>query len=114
MSPLTSDQLSELKAELDRQLRRLERSMALTESAAATVELDQTAVGRLSRIDSLQNQGLTKNLQEREQIRLAHIQKAFERMEDGTYGTCTTCGEGIPFERLFVMPETPTCAECGG
>jgi len=112
MKHLTPDQVSELKAELDRQLSKLLQSMAVTQAALEPVQLDQTAVGRLSRIDSLQNQGLTKNRAQREQVKLALIQQALERMEQGTYGTCTVCGEGAPFERLFVFPEAPTCAGC--
>ena len=38
---------------------------------------------------------------------------ALERLEAGTYGVCTGCGGAIPFERLFVFPETPECASCG-
>lgn len=87
--------------------------MQVTETAMEPVKLDQSAVGRLSRIDSLQNQGLTRNLQEREKIKLAHIQAAFRRLEGGTYGVCTACEAAIPFERLYVMPEAPTCAGCG-
>lgn len=113
MTHLEEHQIAELRAELDRQLRRLERSMQVTEAAMEPVKLDQTAVGRLSRIDSLQNQGLTRNLQEREQVKLGHIQEAFRRMGEGTYGLCVSCGGEIPFERLYVMPETPTCASCG-
>ena len=111
--PLTPDQLTELRHELDRQLRRLEKSMRVTEEAAEPVELDQTAVGRLSRIDSLQNQGLTKNLQEREQVKLAQILEALKRVEAGTYGVCVACGEDIPFGRLLVMPEVEGCGGCG-
>jgi DnaK suppressor protein len=62
MGHLTLDQIDELRSELEEQLVRLERSMRLTEKAMEPVELDQTAVGRLSRIDSLQNQGMTQNL----------------------------------------------------
>lgn len=113
MKHLDQDQIDELRADLDRQLRRLERSMKVTEAAMEPVKLDQTAVGRLSRIDTLQNQGLTRNLQEREQVKLAHIQEAFRRMEEGTYGLCVSCGGEIPFGRLYVMPEAPTCAICG-
>lgn len=112
MEHLDQRKIAELRDELDRQLRRLERSMAVTETAMEPVKLDQTAVGRLSRIDSLQNQGLTRNLQEREKVKLAHIQEAFGRIEEGTYGLCVSCGGPIPFERLYVMPETPTCAAC--
>ncbi|MEX2466061.1 MAG: TraR/DksA family transcriptional regulator [Gemmatimonadota bacterium] len=109
---LTADQLEALQEELDRQLTKLERSMEVTDEALRPVQLDQTAVGRLSRIDSLQNQGLTKNLREREQVKLGLLIQALERLEAGTYGICVECGGRIPFERLFVMPEAPACAVC--
>lgn len=112
MSPLTAEQIEELRAELDRVLAKLERSMRATAEAMRPVQLDQSAVGRLSRIDSLQNQGLTRNLQEREQAKLGQVAAAFRRLEEGSYGTCTECGGEIPFERLLVFPETPTCAGC--
>jgi DnaK suppressor protein len=111
---LTPAQLAELREELDAQLKRLERSIRVSGEAAATVTLDQTAVGRLSRMDSLQNQSLTKNLQEREQVKLAQLLEAFKRLEAGTFGLCVGCGGEIPFERLFVMPEAGGCGGCGG
>ena len=46
--------------------------MGVTNAAMKPVQLDRTAVGRLSRMDSLQNQSLSRNLQEREQVKLAH------------------------------------------
>ena len=110
---LTAGQLGELREELDRQLEKLKRSMRVTDEALRPIELDQTAVGRLSRIDSLQNQGLAKNLHEREQVKLALLLEALKRMEAGAYGVCTRCGGQIPFERLFVFPETPECGGCG-
>jgi DnaK suppressor protein len=113
MSHLTEEERTELRSELERQLERLEKSMAVTDEALRPVQLDQTAVGRLSRMDSLQNQSLTQNLRERELLKLALIRGALERMERGEYGRCLTCGAEIPFGRLFVVPESPACAECG-
>ncbi len=113
MTPrLTPDQITELAAELERQLGRLRRSMKVTDEAMRPVELDQTAVGRLSRMDSLQNQSLSKGLHEREAARLGQIVAALARVEAGTYGTCAECGDAIPFERLYVFPEAPECARC--
>lgn len=112
MIHLTPDQLTELHADLDRQLVRLIKSMEVTAAALEPVKLDQTAVGRLSRIDSLQNQSLARSLGEREQVKLAQIQEALQRMEQGTYGNCTGCGAPLPFQRLSVFPEAPTCAGC--
>lgn len=87
--------------------------MRVTDETMRPVELDQAAMGRLSRIDLLQSQGLTRNLQEREQAKLGQIQGALKRLEQGTYGVCVSCGRPIPYERLLVFPEAPTCAACG-
>ena len=109
---LTAEQLGELREELERQLRRLERSMKTTEEAARPVPLDQTAVGRLSRMDAIQNQHLTKNLQEREEVRFGALTDALGRLADGTYGICSACAGPIVYDRLFVVPEADDCGDC--
>ena len=113
MRHLTDAQLEELRGELRRQLAKLEKSMLVTDEALKTVELDQAAVGRLSRMDSLQSQGMARGLRERETVKLALIQEALRRLDAGTYGICTGCGGEVVFERLFVFPESATCAACG-
>jgi len=113
MSHLTEIQIAELRDEIHRQLGKLEKSMAVTDEALKTVELDQAAVGRLSRMDSLQSQGMAKGLRERETVKLALIQEAIRRLDAGMYGVCTACGGEVAFERLLVFPESGTCASCG-
>lgn len=111
-SHLSEEQLETLRREVLRQLERLERSMKVTDEGLRPVELDPGAVGRLSRIDELQNQALTRNLREREQIQLGGLLGALRRLEEGVYGLCVECGGEIPFERLLVFPETATCVDC--
>lgn len=113
MSHLTDRQIGDLRAELERQLAKLEKSMSVTDEALKPVELDQTAVGRLSRMDSLQSQGMAKGLREREIVQLASIQAALKRIEAGTYGLCTACGDALPVGRLAIFPEAEACAACG-
>lgn len=113
-TPLTTEQIEELKGLLIRALAKLQDSMELTEEAARPVELDQTAVGRLSRMDSLQNQAMSSSLQDRERDRLAGIVSALKRMEEGTYGVCRECGDPIQYGRLLVFPEAATCKGCSG
>jgi DnaK suppressor protein len=110
--PLTRDQIAELRSDLEKRLAKLGKSMKVTDEALKTVELDQTSVGRLSRIDSLQNQSMSKGLREREIVQLSQIREALERMDEGTFGVCEECGGDIPFERLFIFPEAPACAAC--
>ena len=38
------------------------------------------------------------------------VEKALQRLDDGTYGTCETCGEAIPDELLATEPSRRTCA----
>jgi DnaK suppressor protein len=112
LSPLTKDHLAELREELEGQLARLMRSIEASEAALEPVELDQSRVGRLSRMDELQNQSLTRNLHEREEIRLTLVRNAIARMEEGTYGLCAACESEIPYERLLVFPEAVECGGC--
>jgi DnaK suppressor protein len=113
-SHLSAGQFAELRAELERQLGKLRRSMRTTDRVMRPVQLDQTSVGRLSRIDNLQTQGLTAGLQAREQAKLGQINEALGRLEAGTYGACVVCGAPVAFERLLVFPEAPNCAACAG
>lgn len=45
-------------------------------------------------------------------IEIKQIQAALQRMEDGEYGICVTCGEPISTERLDIVPQTPFCRNC--
>lgn len=42
---------------------------------------------------------------------LAEIDRALQRIEDGTYGKCTECGKEIPVERLEAYPWASLCIE---
>ena len=113
MDHLSEAQVAELRGILDRQFERLQRSMKASQEAARPVELDQTAVGRLSRMDSLQSQSMAQNLAAREQVQYGLIVEARRRMDEGRYGSCSECAGAVPFERLLIFPETPTCQACG-
>ncbi len=42
----------------------------------------------------------------------AELEAALARMDAGTYGRCTSCGDAIPFERLEAIPATRFCVRC--
>lgn len=111
--PLTPEQLAEIRDELLRDHARLERSLNL-DGGGRPREIDQSAVGRLSRIEALQNQGMTQDLEDRKRVRFERVVEALGRLDAGTFGICVTCRSPIRFERLRVYPETLNCATCGG
>lgn len=113
-SHLSQLEIEELRTELERERARLERSVAMSRDASRPVTLDQASVGRLSRMNEMQNQQLAANLQNREESRLAQITDALDRIREGTYGVCARCQSGIPYGRLLVFPEARFCVSCGG
>lgn len=110
-SALTAEQIDQIREDLRRVLTRLERSIQSNGNGRPT-EIDQSTVGRLSRIEAIQNQGLTRSLHERERIKAEQVATALRRIDEGSYGSCTTCREPIHFERLMVFPEAGTCKSC--
>ncbi len=89
--------------------------LAISEASAdsrKTVELDQTMVGRLSRIDALQSQEMALEQERRRAVEVKRIEAALKRIEDGEYGYCITCGAEIALKRLELDPAVPTCIDC--
>lgn len=43
---------------------------------------------------------------------LHDVQRALWRMDDGTYGRCTSCREPLAVERLEIVPQASLCMPC--
>lgn len=43
---------------------------------------------------------------------ILRIEEALQRMDQGTYGTCTSCGELIDRARLEARPQSLLCLDC--
>lgn len=82
------------------------------DQAAATVELDQTKVGRLSRMDAMQAQAMSQASNQRRELQLNKIEAALERIEQGSYGRCFDCDESIAIRRLEFDPAATLCLAC--
>jgi DnaK suppressor protein len=84
------------------------------EEAAGTVELDQARVGRLSRMDALQQQAMARATSQRSALELQRIEAALVRIRTGDYGHCQKCGEDIAENRLKADPAALNCITCAG
>jgi DnaK suppressor protein len=88
------------------------RLTAAHEDESDPVEVDQSSVGRLSRMDALQSQAMAAEVERRRELEVARIESALERIEQGEYGYCVSCGEPIAPKRLELDPATPVCLSC--
>ena len=94
-------------------LREQLRAIAATgEESAAVVELDQSKVGRLSRMDAMQAQAMAQASGQRREAMLRNIEAALKRIDDGDYGFCRDCDEPINPKRLEFDPTALRCIDC--
>ena len=84
------------------------------DQAAQTVELDQSMVGRLSRMDAMQAQAMSLETKRRRGIHLQQIEAALNRLDKNNYGRCVDCDEAIAHRRLEFDPATTRCIDCAG
>ena len=80
--------------------------------AERVVELDQTRTGRLTRMDALQAQAMSKATGRMRRQKLVQIAAALKRIEEGEFGWCAECGEEIAVARLEFDPTVLFCIEC--
>lgn len=117
MSPEPVEELSkEQLADLHKALLELQDGIRTqlenNASASAPVELDQTLVGRVSRVDAMQQQSIALNSRQQLEHRQRKIAAALAAIRDDNYGYCQHCDEPIGIARLQAQPEAARCLRC--
>ena len=100
------------REQLLKRQKELEMLREVSSQARETVELDQSSVGRVSRIDAIQQQAMALATEQNRERDLQRIKSAFVRLDQGEYGYCVSCGEEIAENRLRLDPSVPTCIDC--
>ena len=82
-------------------------------SDSAETELTPSAAGDPVDIASLEiNQAALTKIGKRETYLLKKIDIALDKIENGTYGECESCGEEISPARLMARPVAQLCIDC--
>ena len=108
---LTAEELELLRQALTEERTRLEEFLRISKDGAKPVALDEP-IGRLSRMDAIQQQQMTKANRSSYERKLRQIHAALDAFEKDEYGLCRSCEESIDYRRLKARPETPFCLEC--
>ncbi len=103
-------QLSEEKERLEEELGTVGKPAPTSASGWEAVQTETTPQSdpndQASQLDEYQeNRAITDVLT----VRYKEVTEALARLENGTYGICTTCGEAIEPERLAADPAATTC-----
>ncbi|RRO20261.1 TraR/DksA family transcriptional regulator [Flavobacteriaceae bacterium 14752] len=100
-----------IKNQLDKEIERLQKQIknykALTKPIAP-----ENAIGRVSRIDAINNKSVLKNALRKAEQRYNGMLKVYDRIDDEDFGQCAKCHDKIPLQRLMIMPESRFCVKC--
>ncbi|MGG5258409.1 TraR/DksA family transcriptional regulator [Phycicoccus avicenniae] len=112
MPPDPGDRLEAERAELHDRLVTMEADMARLVEASLDSNADDEhdPEGQTIAWERSQLAALTAGARQH----LADLDDALARVADGTYGTCTVCGEPIPEGRLEARPTARTCVQHAG
>tara|TARA_Y100001934_G_scaffold13034_1_gene15979 strand:+ start:583 stop:912 length:330 start_codon:yes stop_codon:yes gene_type:complete len=105
------DRLAYFRKRLEDLEQEIREDMDANPEDSGVVELD-SSIGRLSRMDALQNQQMALELKRRQENQLLRIENAFKRLAKGQYGLCGKCKKPIEEDRLEVFPDTVSCVRC--
>ncbi len=109
---LTVDQLSELRVALERVQDELLGQLERISEDSKPVQLDQQSVGRLSRMDAMQQQQMASANGAHMKAHLNRVRLALGAMDKDEFGDCRKCDEPIGFARLQIRPDSPLCMAC--
>ncbi len=111
MSELNEQQFTELHQALLTLRTELQQLLENSSDGAQPVSLDEP-IGRLSRMDAMQQQSMVQANRRTTQTRLTRIESALRRHASNEYGLCVGCEEEIGYARLQAQPEAPFCIDC--
>lgn len=109
---LEAAEISRFRELISQKLLELKEEILEATEATKIVELDQQSIGRLSRMDALQQQAMAIALENRREVEIHRLTQALGRIEDSDYGYCDDCGESIPSKRLEIDLACTRCVSC--
>lgn len=98
-------------ANINQKIGEMRKNLAENDPVGEAVSPD-SAIGRLSRVDAMQQQEMRLALVRQSKNELARLENALNLIDAGKYGVCNGCGEDIPDERLEAVPDAQMCVPC--
>ena len=108
---LTPSQITQLKTKIDADIIQLEEDIPGLEAMTQPISPDN-AIGRLSRMDAINNRSANQTALNAAKIRLAKLTPTLTRIDQPEYNECDECLVEIPFARLMLVPESEYCVAC--
>lgn len=93
--------LEQKLAELEERLVHVKKDVSKSHSADSSEQAQER-----------ENDEVLEEIGRETEVAIKEIRAALQRVSEGVYGQCASCGEDIPAERLKAIPETTHCLDC--
>ncbi len=70
------------------------------------------AIGRISRMDAINNKSVTEAALRTAETKLNGLGEALKNIEKSDFGLCAKCSNPIPIQRIHLMPHKRFCVHC--
>ena len=108
---MTQEERQQIIKVINSDIKKLTQKITELKEFTAPVAPDD-AIGRISRMDAINNKSITEASMRNLQTRLEQLQKIMQVVNDKEFGMCLKCHKPIAFERLKIRPEIRLCAGC--
>jgi DnaK suppressor protein len=108
---MDKQQKENLRKKIQTQLLETKQDIVNLEELTKPIAPDN-AVGRLSRMDAINNRSINQAALNSSRLKLNMLNKALGHINDPEFGICADCGNTIPAGRIMIMPETNLCVHC--
>jgi DnaK suppressor protein len=108
---MTTEEKQSLREKIDTTIIEMKEKIRALEAMTQPIS-PENAIGRVSRMDAINNKGVADAALLSAKKRLANLHFARTKLEDSTFGKCASCGHPIQTKRLMFMPESNRCVRC--
>lgn len=110
---MTIEEKNVLKEKILTTIKELQDNMSELEALAKPISPDN-AIGRVSRMDAINNKGVNDKALKQSKIKLKKLHIAIDKINNNEagFGKCKICGRTIQMNRLMFLPESSNCIRC--
>ncbi|MEX2512540.1 MAG: TraR/DksA C4-type zinc finger protein [Cyclobacteriaceae bacterium] len=108
---MTPSEEQEIKQVIEEKIIQLEEEILTLKEMCKPLGLDN-AVGRVSRMDYINNKSINEAQLRKNEEKLKGLRTWQEKLGTSDFGKCIRCGQEINIKRLLFMPESKYCIHC--
>lgn len=102
---------SALKHQIEVEIERTQAIIIEYKEASQPISPDD-AIGRLSRMDAINNKSVTEAALRQAESKLSALNNALSQIGSPDFGLCLNCKQPIPIGRILIRPESQRCVKC--